>query len=273
MPPKRKKKTTNKSPRKKAATVDTLPPADGGKVRKISPGFDGNSMSEDALLTAMSEREIRKAYIVTKHYIEYCLANYDTAKDEREVYIPPDVVEGKEQEFYTQWIPVKRTILPTIAHFPGATFSNNAEVKAQLSAHEQKEEKGEGGMGLIRQVNAEVAADLLASFERIGTFRTTDPILCVPFIEGDYHTEKSARELYLKDPVVFWAKVVTGELIVWFLVLDGANRRYCCREMNVRTFNIIVLMVLFPMFVHNLSRLLGSCAYGLGTDVFCVCEL
>jgi len=115
-------------------------------------------------------------------------------------------------------------------------------------------------MGLIRQVNAEVAAELLASFKRVGTFRTTDPVLCVPFIEGDEQTETSARELYLKDPVVFWAKVVTGELTVWFLVLDGANRRYCCREMNVRTFNIIVLMVLFPMFVHNLSRLLGSCA-------------
>ena len=240
MPPKKKRKTT---PRKKTTgkdkkvAVETLPPADGGKVRRISPGFDGNPLSEDALLTAMSEREIRKAYVVTKHYIEYCLANSATAKDKRDPYIPPVVVEGKEQEFYAQWVQANKPILPTIAHFPGATFSNNEEVQAQLSAHEQKEEKGEGGMGLIRQVNAEVAAELLASFERIGTFRTTDPVLCVPFIEGDEQTETSARELYLKDPVVFWAKVVTGELTVWFLVLDGANRRYCCKEMNVRTFH------------------------------------
>ena len=92
-------------------------------------------------------------------------------------------------------------------------------------------------MGLIRQVNAEVAADLLKSFKRVGSFRTTDPILCVPFIEGDGAEETSAREIYIKDRVVFWAKLVTGALNVWLLVLDGANRRYCCKEMTVRTFH------------------------------------
>ena len=86
MPPKKKRKTTTprKDKKDKKVPEEKLPPADGGKVRKISPGFDGNPLSAEALLKAMSEQEIRKVYVVTKHYIEYCLANWTIGKDKRD---------------------------------------------------------------------------------------------------------------------------------------------------------------------------------------------
>ena len=82
MPPKKKRKTATPRKEKKEKKVpeEKLPPADGGKVRKISPGFEGNPLSAEALLKAMSEQEIRKVYVLTKHYLEYCLANWPSTK-------------------------------------------------------------------------------------------------------------------------------------------------------------------------------------------------